>query len=326
MDYGKILTRAWEIIWKHKILWLFGFLAGCGTASGGGSGGGNSGWRTSGDDAPPQMQEFMWNMDRFFESIQAWQIILIVTGVILLVIALFFLANALQSIGRIGLIQGASRAEAGAEKLTFSELFNSGKPFFWRIFWLNILFGIITGLIILTLLLPLFGITFLTFGIGLLCLLPFLCLLVPIGWLLYIILEQANIAIVRENIGIIAGVQRGFQVFRDNVGNMILMGLVLGVGGFIAGVVIALPAILIIAPIVLAVIAGAATQTGWVIGTGGVIGIVIFLIYLPFAIIAGSILQAYIKTAWALTYMRLTTAPAPYAPAPFSPETFDAEA
>src|SRR5437773_2631742 len=26
-NFGEILTRAWQIIWKHKILWVFGILA-----------------------------------------------------------------------------------------------------------------------------------------------------------------------------------------------------------------------------------------------------------------------------------------------------------
>ncbi len=30
MDFGNILTRAWQISWKHKALWLFGILAACG--------------------------------------------------------------------------------------------------------------------------------------------------------------------------------------------------------------------------------------------------------------------------------------------------------
>jgi len=27
MDYGNVLSRAWQIIWKHKVLWIFGILA-----------------------------------------------------------------------------------------------------------------------------------------------------------------------------------------------------------------------------------------------------------------------------------------------------------
>ena len=39
-NFGEVLTRAWQIIWKHKVLWIFGILASCGRGSGGGNGGG----------------------------------------------------------------------------------------------------------------------------------------------------------------------------------------------------------------------------------------------------------------------------------------------
>jgi hypothetical protein len=39
LSLGPTLSRAWEIIWRHKILWIFGILAGCATGGGGGSGG-----------------------------------------------------------------------------------------------------------------------------------------------------------------------------------------------------------------------------------------------------------------------------------------------
>jgi hypothetical protein len=29
-NFGEVLTRAWQIIWKHKVLWVFGILASCG--------------------------------------------------------------------------------------------------------------------------------------------------------------------------------------------------------------------------------------------------------------------------------------------------------
>ena len=38
MNYGEVLSRAWQIIWKYKVLWIFGILAGLGSG-GGGSGG-----------------------------------------------------------------------------------------------------------------------------------------------------------------------------------------------------------------------------------------------------------------------------------------------
>jgi hypothetical protein len=35
MDFGEVFSKAWKIIWKYKILWLFGIFASC---SGGGAG------------------------------------------------------------------------------------------------------------------------------------------------------------------------------------------------------------------------------------------------------------------------------------------------
>ena len=47
MDYGKVLSRAWEITWRWKVLWILGFLASL--ASGGGGGGGPSSSFSGGD-------------------------------------------------------------------------------------------------------------------------------------------------------------------------------------------------------------------------------------------------------------------------------------
>lgn len=43
MEYGKVLKRAWEITWRHRVLWIFGVVAtifGAGNQPGGGGGSG----------------------------------------------------------------------------------------------------------------------------------------------------------------------------------------------------------------------------------------------------------------------------------------------
>ena len=42
-NFGETLTRSWQIVWKHKVLWIFGILASCSRGGGGGSGGGGGG-------------------------------------------------------------------------------------------------------------------------------------------------------------------------------------------------------------------------------------------------------------------------------------------
>ena len=42
MEYGRVIKRALEIVWHHKVLWIFGVVAvffGAGKGSGGGSAG-----------------------------------------------------------------------------------------------------------------------------------------------------------------------------------------------------------------------------------------------------------------------------------------------
>lgn len=39
MDYGKLVSRAWDIVWKHKFLIILGVLVVLGSANGGGSAG-----------------------------------------------------------------------------------------------------------------------------------------------------------------------------------------------------------------------------------------------------------------------------------------------
>lgn len=309
MDFGEVLTKAWKIIWKFKVLWVFGILASCGQGGGGnGSGSANSSIRYSGNggDLPPRFHQFFYNLEDFFNHIHAWQIVAIILGLFMLGILISAIMAALNTIGRIGLIQGTLAAEAGAESMNFTELFNRGKPFFWRIFGFNLLAGLAIVVIVLLLLMPFIGIGALTFGIGLLCLIPLLCILVPVGWLVGVILEQANIAIVVEDLNILDGLKRGWQVFRDHLGNIIVMALILGIGGAIVGFVLALPIFLLVTPVLIGIIAGSVSGSGFLFGGGIAIAILCFAIYLPILILLGGILQAYLKTAWTLTYLRLT--------------------
>jgi hypothetical protein len=310
MDFGEILSKAWKIIWKFKILWIFGILTSCGQGGGssGSGGGSNSGVRFSNGeiDLPPAMRDFFYGIEQFFNNIQSWQIALFVLSAILLSLLLAALFAALNTVGRVGLIQGTVKADGGAEGLAFRELFESGKPFFWRVFGFNLLAGLAIFVLILLLMLPVIGLGILTLGIVLICLVPFICLLVPIGWLIGVILEQANIAIVVEDLNILDGFKRGWEVFRENIGTMVVMGLILGIGGAVVGFIMALPFLIIVVPAAIGVAGGLASGSDVMFGSGLIIAGLCFVGYLPVLIVLSGILQAYIKSAWTLTYLQLT--------------------
>jgi hypothetical protein len=312
MDYGYVIKRAWEIIWKFKVLWIFGILASCGQA--GSSSGSNSGYRFSYQDTNvgPQIQNFFNQLN---PAITGLLIVMAIILAIILVVVVILLAT----VGRVGLIRGTVKAEQGAEHLTFSELWHDGLTYFWRVFGLNLVIGILVILALLALSILGIILTVGTIGIFLVCLIPLLCLLIPVMWLVSIIIEQANVALVVENLSITEAIKRGWQVFIENIGSMIVMGLILTVGvSLIGGVIIGLPLIAVAAPAVAGIASGVSTN----IRNGLILSGVFFVIYLPFLLVFSGILRAYTASGWTLTYLRLTTKPStPIMEAPLPPET-----
>jgi hypothetical protein len=291
-NFGDVLTRAWQIIWKHKVLWVFGVFAGCARGSGGGGGGGGGQRPGPGDQPFPQLQQFFDQLGRWIEA-NPW----IVVVFIVLALALVILAIFLGTIGRIGLIRGTYQAEQGAAQLNFGELFSGSTPYFWRVFGLSFLIFLIAIAVFLPFVL--FGA--LTAGIGFLCFLPLICLLIPALWLLSVVIEQANAAIVIDNLGIGDGFRKGWEVVRANLGPMILLTLIIFIGSAIVGFVIAIPIIAAVFPLIF----GAAnnnTNAVW-------ITVVCCAVYFPVLLLLSGILNAYVQSVWALTYMRLTAKP-----------------
>ncbi len=288
MDFGEVLSKAWQIIWKHKVLWIFGILASCG---GGSSGASNSGWRNS-------AEQNGWNYQPMINNIPEWQIALIVGIILIVILVLVVLAVFLSTVGRIGMIRGTVQADRGADRLSFGELFSGSLTYFWRVFGLNLIVGLAFALAVIIVVVPL-AISI----IGWICLIPLICLLIPIGWFVSLLTEQANIAIVSENLSITDGIKRGYEVFRANIGPLIVMSLILGLGvSLVGGLIIGLPIALIVGPAVIGVISGNETALG-----GGLLVTGLCLVaYLPVLIVANGILQSYIRSAWALTYLRLT--------------------
>jgi hypothetical protein len=294
MNYGEVLTRAWKIVWKFKILWIFGIFASCGT--GGGGGGNNVSYQFSSGELPPQVEQFFGNFDRFLNEM--WWIFGLI---ICLTCVLVLLAIFLSTIGRIALIKGTLRAEEGAERMGFVELFNASTPYFWRVFGLSLLLFLVFFVSIMFGVLVFIGATMLTFGIALICLLPLCCLLIPVMWAIGVILEQAYIAIVVEDLGIADGLSRGWEVAKSHWEPMLVMGVILIFGAMIAGLIIAIPIIMITFPLFFA-LGFSGSNSMMPLAIGGIC----FLIYLPVLIVAGGILKAYVQSAWTLTFLRVT--------------------
>lgn len=315
MELGEVLSKAWKIIWKNKILWIFGILASCGRSGGGGGGGGsnanfnlpnNNGDIGNGNNPfsnsqIPGMEELSRNFENLFgnNSQPPYGLIL---GIICLLLFIWLVFIFLGTMGRIGLIRGTMLAEDGQEPLSFGQVWAASTPYFWKIFLLNFLAGLAIGLVILILMVPLIFMTIASFGIGLFCLIPIICLLVPVTAIINVILEQANVALIVENLGLWDAVKRGWKVCRENIGPVAVVALVILFGGGIIGFIISLPLILVLIPLFM----GIFSKDQSVLTTGLATAGVLLCCLMPVVIALQGVLQSYTGSVWTLTFLRLT--------------------
>jgi hypothetical protein len=318
VELGEVLSKAWKIIWKNKILWIFGILASCGRSAGGGGGGGgnsrtnfnlpnNGNFNFENGNNPftngqiPGMEELQRNFDKIFGNGNQ-PVLGIIIGIICLLFIIALIAIFLGTIGRIGLIRGTVLAEAGQEPLTFGQVWTASTPYFWKVFLLNLLTGLVIGLAILILILPLILLSIATLGVGILCFIPVICLLIPITLILNVILEQANVAIVVENLGLWEAVKRGWTVCKTNIGPVAVVALIVIMGGGILEFIFALPLILVFIPLFMGMISKDQTMLTTGLATAGVL----LCCLVPVVVALQGVLQSYIGSVWTLTFLRLT--------------------
>lgn len=313
LDFGAILARAWKITWDNKVLWIFGILAGLG--SGGGGNGFNSRFSNFGNrpgerpELPPRVEEFI---DRF--SADPTMLFAIIGGVMCLIILIALILLALSSIGRGGLIGGVQIVEANG-KATFGEAWNVSLRHFWKLFLIRLLTGFLTFLIILILVVPGGILTGLTLGVGVVCLIPLICVAVILAIILSIIAYFAQIAAVIEGVSIMDALRRSWELLRANLAPIIILGITLAVVGGLLSFVISLPIFLIVVPAVISMM-GFANENQAVGTTALVIAGSCFVLYLPVLLIASGVLQTWITSAWTLAYQQLTRPSAPLGSTP----------
>lgn len=303
MDYGKILSRAWQITWRWKILWILGFLASLGQ----GFGSSGSSYQARGEDwgpGGPRIPEEVW-------------VVLAAVGclAILLGIALWVLSL----IARGGLVTGVQQVDDDGTT-TLGAAWRAGVGRFWTLLGISILTGlpafiaIVAGIIVLG---------FLIFGTvvaidaaaevggvlggtaSLLCGGVVCCG----GILLGIVLEQIRVyaerAVMLEGLGAIDSLKRGWQVLKDNLGPTIILWLIFLVIGLMVGAVIVAPFAALMVPFFATM--GGGDPSAWVfipICLGGLLWIII-------AVLISSILQTFTSATWTLAYRQFIGAVLP---------------
>jgi len=344
MNHIDLLKRSFNITWRYKPLWLFGFLlALCSGGSGGGGNGGSFNYQASSDDfnkfddvpGIPHVPDFDPNL-----------IIGLIAGLICLILLLAVVAIVVTYVSRAALI-GMVRQIDETEAVTISDGWRLGwSRGAWRLFLLNLLIGIpvaiISILLILLafspLLLMLTGETALTIVGIIFTVFAFLfviLILILIGAVIAPFRELASRRTVLNRQGVIGSLRDAIGLVKRRFKDVAIIWLLMIGVGFcwaIIALLVVLPVSLIAALLVGGVPAGLVylVSRSWIgAAVAGVPLAGLALIIVTSA--AGGLYLIFRSTVWTLTYLEVqdgdTGDQLPLEPSPASDlESLSAEA
>lgn len=326
MDYGRIISRGWQIVWQNKFMLLLGFLAAL--AMGGSSGSGSTSNFSFSDDqfASGQLPAFMQEgpiadlMNNPTDEQIGALVGAFVAGFILLCCVLFILWIVLWFIGntaRAGLIHATATIEGGQET-RFGESFRAGWSHIWRILGLKltIFAGVALAMLVavgipLALLIPVatgsdgdgVGGVWALFAV---C----ICFLVILSVLLWFVVAfvdaMAYRGIVLHRMGVFESIKHGWAVTKENFLNIFLLGVIFWVINL--GVAAVSFAVMIPVGALVGFSAFDAIVDGTFSTANGILIAMSFLLFMLIAAVVQAALVAWQSSSFTLAYLEFTGA------------------
>jgi hypothetical protein len=227
MNYGKILSRAVNIVWENKFLILLGILVALGSGSIPNGSGGNGNDQQFGE--PGQFPR----LDDEIAGLAAGLAVGLICVALIVGIALWVVST----IARGGLIAAVDTIESGGRS-TFSQAWSAGWQRIWTLLGIGLLPAIPTLILFVLGLIALvgYGGAFAFFGadfaapfgaVGLgLTIAVLVCVIVPVALVLSILRHFAERACMLEDLGVIDSYRRGTSVLMANLGEAIILFLI----------------------------------------------------------------------------------------------------
>lgn len=304
MDYGRIFSRAWEITWRWKILWVLGFLVALGRA--GTTGNGNVTYTIDSGDPAPAWLRGMDGMD--WGAMGA-----VILGLVCLGLVIAIIIWIISIIARGGLVAGVNQVE-NEGSTTLGRAWLVGQRRFWTIFGIGVLAAlpmIIIGLIAAAMVgaTIFFGVSagedfWSAFGplwAGLaLCLVPLTCVAAVVAIVFSLIRIYAERAAIIEGLGWIDAFKRGWTLLKTNVGPTIVVGAVTVVIWIVFIALVAVVVTVITVPF--ALLFGNSEPGLWfalVLCGGGLFALIA-------GALAGSIVEVFTSASWTELYLSLS--------------------
>jgi hypothetical protein len=324
IGFGQILTRAWQITWKNKSLWVFGFLIALVSETA--SGGSNSinlrnqisdaNLSTKSEFLPPEIRNFIeWLNNIDWNS--AWVYAALAVGCFLI---LWILLTLLSIRAHGGLIAGILKADTG-EPIMVREAWSMGARYFGRLLAVALIdflvrlvmalvaFLVLFGSFMLSLTGPSYDSQFSSFSILLpfLLICPMFCCIFAASTLLSFYMYFAKLAVVIEDLKVGASFRRAWKVIKGSIGPLVIIGLIVYVLALGMGVL----SMLLTAPAIGVVLAGI-----WpMVNEMGMLNMpllylagVLFLLSVPVGWLVSAVWVTWSNAVYALAYKRLISA------------------
>ncbi len=283
-DFGEVLTRAGQITWRHKNLWLAGIVI-----------------SLIGFLSAPISLLFNPSFTDPSEISRQLPSILLVNG---LVILLSILSIPFYVIGVTIPSLGTVQVEKGSGKLNFGELLKGAFPYFWRILGIYLLIALGTTMVVMVFAAIIAFLSVITFGFGAVCAFPLMLLFIPLWILVYALMEQGIAAIVVDNLNFSSALQRAWELVKKNLGVMALISIIIYLGSMIVGMIISVPMMIPMFGFIFNNMTAEPDMQAFQSLTRNMVWWM--LAFSPIYAVFQGILLTFMQAAWTLTYMRLT--------------------
>lgn len=276
-DYGNILTRTFQITWKHKVFWwiltlpiLISFA----------------------------IFPFIFLFLFLFEDGKTSEMnALVVIGFIALSILITIVSMVLQIYAVSAVSLGIVRAEKGEGSLKFIDLLQDSREYFWRQLGVFLIIQLSIGLIFTVFFGFVFLATMVTMGLASFCLQPIMILLTPLMFLVLGVLEGAHTAVITENLNAWDAVKRSIEIVREHIWKYVILTIIVYFG-------VTILTSLFMFPMMIPMMAFPIfSETGSEI----LISVTVLFIctFIPLMALVSGISQTLMKVSLGLTYLRL---------------------
>lgn len=284
-DFGEVLGRAWQITWKHKMLWGISFLP----------------FLTSLLILPVWLV-IVFQRDFEPDRISNWmQNPLIVGSLLVFYLLVIVVSIFLQVVSRSSATLGIYRVETSAEPVAFMDLLKSGLPYFWRILGVSLLVGVATAAVFFGFFALLALLSVVTLGLAMLCLQPFILLMIPLSWLVMAFMEQSESAVIADGMNVTDALKRAYELIKAHIWKYVLITLILYVGVGALTSLIVFPAMI---PMFFFMTRNLETGLDFnsMLRMQAALGVVL----IPLMAVVQGVSLTYMKSAMMLVYLRLT--------------------